>query len=179
MIPNMSLWRPCDSCETAVAWKAALERQNGPTSLVFTRQGLAPQPRDAEQIASIARGGYVLSDSDSTPELIIIATGSEVQLAMDVKNALGDANVIRVVSMPSTDVFDAQDQSYRDAVLPPSVRQRVVIEAGVGDGWYRYCGADGLIIGMTSFGESAPAPDLFKHFGFTVESVVGKVKAWL
>ncbi len=179
MIPNMSLWRPCDSTETAVAWKAALERQNGPTSLVFSRQGLQPQQRNADQVAAIARGGYVLSDSDTTPQVIIIATGSEVQLAMDVKTVLADEIAVRVVSMPSTDVFDAQDQSYRDAVLPASVSLRVVIEAGVGDGWYRYCGIDGLVVCMNSFGESAPAADLFDHFGFTVDAIVDKVKARL
>lgn len=179
MIPNMSVWRPCDSTETAIAWKAAIENQGGPSSLVFTRQGLVPQQRNADQIAAIARGGYVLSDCEKTPELIIIATGSEVQLAMDVKAALAKDVAVRVVSMPSTDVFDAQNQAYRDSVLPASVRQRLVIEAGVSAGWYRYCGVDGLVIGMDSFGESGPAAELFEYFGFSVDAIVEKAKTLL
>ena len=178
MIPNMSLWRPCDSLETAVAWKHAVERNDGPCSLVLTRQGLEPQARSAQQVADVARGGYVLSDCDGSAELIIIATGSEVQLAMDVKASLA-GKAVRVVSMPSTDVFDAQDESYRESVLPGAVRKRLVIEAGVTDGWYKYAGLDGKIIGMSSFGESGPGPEVFEHFGFTVEAISGAAKTLL
>ena len=178
MIPNMSVWRPCDSLETAVAWKHAVERNDGPSSLVLTRQGLEPQSRSAQQVADVARGGYVLSDCDGSAELIIIATGSEVQLALDVKASLGGKSV-RVVSMPSTDVFDAQDESYRESVLPGAVRKRMVIEAGVTDGWYKYVGLDGKIVGMSTFGESGPAPEVFEHFGFTVEAISSAAKSLL
>ena len=178
MIPNMSVWRPCDSLETAVAWKHAVERNDGPSSLVLTRQGLEPQSRSAQQVANVARGGYVLSDCDGSAELIIIATGSEVQLALDVKASLSGKSV-RVVSMPSTDVFDAQDESYRESVLPGAVRKRMVIEAGVTDGWYKYVGLDGKIVGMSTFGESGPAPEVFEHFGFTVEAISSAAKSLL
>ena len=178
MIPNMSVWRPCDSLETAVAWKHAVERNDGPSSLVLTRQGLEPQSRSAQQVADVARGGYVLSDCDGSAELIIIATGSEVQLALDVKASLSGKSV-RVVSMPSTDVFDAQDESYRESVLPGAVRKRMVIEAGVTDGWYKYVGLDGKIVGMSTFGESGPAPEVFEHFGFTVEAISSAAKSLL
>ncbi len=175
--PNMSVWRPCDAVESAVAWKAAIERRDGPTSLIFTRQGLPHQDRSPTQIDSIRRGGYVLSDCDGTPEAIIIATGSEVALAMDAaKELTGKGRKIRVVSMPSTDAFDAQDAAYRESVLPASVTARVAVEAGVPDSWMKYTGLNGRVIGMTTFGESAPAGQLFKHFGFTVENVVNAVE---
>ncbi len=175
--PNMSVWRPCDAVESAVAWKAAVERRDGPTALVFTRQGLAHQERSSEQIDSIRRGGYVLKDGDGEPEAIIIATGSEVALAVDAaKELAAKGRRVRVVSMPSTDVFDAQDESYRESVLPAAVTARVAVEAGVPDYWMKYTGFHGKVIGMTTFGESAPASELFKHFGFTVDNVVKAVE---
>lgn len=171
--PNMSVWRPCDAVETAVAWKAAIERRNGPTALSLSRQNLEHQTRDAQQLANVERGGYVLVDCADKPELIFIATGSEVELAVQAAKALSKkGKQVRVVSMPSTDVFEAQDASYKEAVLPSDVPSRVAIEAGIADYWYKYVGLDGRIVGMTSFGESAPAGDLFKHFGFTVDNVV-------
>jgi len=171
--PNMSVWRPCDAVETAVAWKAAIERRNGPTALSLSRQNLQHQQRDSEQLASVERGGYILVDSADKPELIFIATGSEVELAVQAAKTLSDkGKQVRVVSMPSTDVFEAQDASYKEAVLPSDVPSRVAIEASIADYWYKYVGLDGRIVGMTSFGESAPAGDLFKHFGFTVDNVV-------
>ena len=179
LIPNMSVWRPCDSVETAVAWKASLENQSGPTSLIFTRQALQPQQRTPQQVSDVARGGYVLSDCAGEPELIIIATGSEVELAMQAKSALGDKARVRVVSMPSTDTFDAQDDAYRESVLPSSVRKRLVIEAGIKDGWYKYAGLDGQVIGMSSFGESGPAAEVFEHFGFTTAAVTDAARSLL
>ncbi|HEY9031337.1 MAG TPA: transketolase [Kangiella sp.] len=171
--PNMSVWRPCDAVETAVAWKAAIERRNGPTALSLSRQNLEHQQRDSEQLANVERGGYVLVDCADKPELIFIATGSEVELAIQAAKALSEkGKQVRVVSMPSTDVFEAQDASYKEAVLPSDVPSRVAIEASIADYWYKYVGLDGRIVGMTSFGESAPAGDLFKHFGFTVDNVV-------
>jgi len=170
MIPNMSVWRTCDAVETAVAWKAAIEKKDGPTCLVFSRQNLAHQTRSNEQIANIAKGAYVLKDSDGAPEVIVIATGSEVDLA--VKAAEASAKNVRVVSMPAVDVFEAQDDSYKESVLPAAVSARVVVEAAATDGWYKYVGLNGKVIGMTTFGESAPGPQLFEHFGFTVENVV-------
>lgn len=171
--PNMSTWRPCDQVESAVAWKAAIERKDGPTALIFSRQNLAQQSRDSEQLANIARGGYVLLDCAETPELIFIATGSEVALAVSAAKTLqADGKQVRVVSMPATDVFDAQDKAYREQVLPSSVTKRIAVEAGIADYWYKYVGLHGRIVGMHSFGESAPAGDLFKHFGFTTENVV-------
>ncbi len=174
-IPHNDLWRPCDAVESAVAWKAAIERRDGPSCLVFSRQNLPHQPRSDAQLADIARGGYVLKDSNGTPELILIATGSEVGLAMDAAAQLGDR--VRVVSMPSTDVFDRQDAAYREAVLPKAVRKRVAIEAGVGDFWRKYVGLDGTVIGIDRFGASAPAEKLFPHFGFTVDHVVQAANA--
>jgi len=171
MIPNMTVWRPCDTVETAVAWKAAIEKKDGPTSLILSRQGLPFQERTPEQIASIARGGYILRDCDGTPDLILIATGSEVGLAMGAAEQMSGKKV-RVVSMPSTNIFDAQDAAYREAVLPAAVRARVAIEAGVTGFWRSYVGLDGAVVGIDRFGESAPASDLFKEFGFTVENVV-------
>jgi transketolase len=174
-IPHNDLWRPCDAVESAVAWKAAIERRDGPSCLVFSRQNLPHQSRSDAQLADIARGGYVLKDSAGTPELILIATGSEVGLAMDAAAQLGDR--VRVVSMPSTDVFDRQDATYREAVLPKVVRKRIAIEAGVSDFWRKYVGLDGAVIGIDRFGGSAPAEKLFPHFGFTVEHVVQAAKA--
>jgi len=169
MIPNMTLWRPCDAVETAVAWKAAVEKKNGPTCLIFSRQGLPHQARTDAQIADIAKGGYVLKDCDGTPDAIILATGSEIGLAVEAADKLGKK--IRVVSMPAVDVFEAQDEAYRASVLPKNI-PTVAVEAGIGDAWYKY--ADKVIC-MTTFGESAPAGELFKHFGFTVDNVVKAV----
>jgi transketolase len=175
MIPNMSVWRPCDGVETAVAWKAAIEKKDGPTSLIFSRQGLPHQPRTDAQIANIAKGGYILKDCDGTPDAIIIATGSEVALAMGAAEKLSGKK-IRVVSMPSVDAFEAQDEAYREAVLPAAVTARVAVEAAVTDGWYKYVGLNGKVIGINRFGESAPAGELFKEFGFTVDNVVKAVE---
>lgn len=175
--PNMSLWRPCDMTESAVAWKAALERADGPTALIFTRQALPHQQRDAEQLANVARGAYVLSDCDGEPEAIIIATGSEVKLAMAAQEVLSaKGKKVRVVSMPSTDVFDSQDGDYCESVLPSSVPTRVAVEAAHRDYWYKYVGLDGRIVGMDSFGESAPADALFEYFGITTDAVVEAVE---
>jgi transketolase len=176
-IPNMELWRPCDTVESAAAWIAAVERHDGPTSLVFTRQNLAFQKRDAAQIANIRKGAYVLSEAaGGKPQAVIIATGSEVNLAIEAQKLLAAGGInVRVVSMPSTNVFDKQDQAYRDSVLPKGIK-RVAVEAGVTGGWYKYVGLDGAIVGMDCFGESAPAPELFKHFGFTADNVVAAVK---
>jgi transketolase len=171
--PNMAMWRPCDTTESAVAWKSAIERKDGPSALIFSRQNLACQPRNDKQIQDISRGAYVLSDCEDKPELILIATGSEVQLAVDAQSKLAlQGKKVRVVSMPSTNVFDAQDAAYKESVLPSDVLPRIAIEAGIADFWYKYVGLDGRIIGMDSFGESAPASDLFKFFGFTVERVL-------
>jgi len=176
--PNMSVWRPADAVETAVAWKQALQRRSGPTSLVFSRQNLPHQTRDAQQLQNIERGGYVLEDCDGTPELIVIATGSEVAIARDAVRQLQAGGVkARLVSMPSTDVFDAQDAAYREQVLPATVRKRLAVEAAAADYWYKYVGLDGAVVGMTSFGESAPGGVLMKEFGFTAENVVAKAKA--
>ncbi|QUX97828.1 transketolase [Marinomonas sp. CT5] len=173
MTPNMSVWRPCDAAETAVAWKAGIERREGPTSLVFSRQGLPAQARSAEQLANVAKGAYILKDCAGTPDLILIATGSEVGLAMESADALtAKGKNVRVVSMPSTNVFDAQDAAYKESVLPSSVTKRVAIEAAHTDYWYKYVGFEGAMVGMTTFGESAPGGDLMKHFGFTVDNVV-------
>ncbi|MGL4927382.1 MAG: transketolase [Plesiomonas shigelloides] len=177
LTPNMSTWRPCDQVESAVAWKYAIERQDGPSSLIFSRQNLTQMDRSSEQLANIARGGYVLKDCAGTPELIFIATGSEVELAMQAAEQLtAEGRQVRVVSMPATDVFDKQDAAYRESVLPAAVTARVAVEAGIADFWYKYVGFGGRIVGMTTFGESAPAELLFKEFGFTVENVVAKAK---
>ena len=177
-IPNNDVWRPCDAVESAVAWKQAIVRQDGPSCLVFSRQNLPHQPRTDAQVGEIARGGYVLADADGTPDVILIATGSEVGLATQAKAKL-DAQGIktRVVSMPSTDVFDRQDAAYREAVLPKAVRKRVAVEAATPDFWRKYVGLDGEVIGMTTFGASAPADALYKHFGITVEAVVEAAKS--
>ena len=177
LIPNMSLWRPCDTVETAVAWRMALERHNGPTCLLFSRQNLDFQVRDEQQIQAISRGGYVLRDCEGTPEAIIIATGSEVGLAVDAAARLNSqGRRVRVVSMPSTDVFDTQDVTYKESVLPPLVTARVAVEAGVTPTWVRYVGLQGAVVGIDSFGESAPAEVVFEHFGFTVDNVVATVE---
>ncbi|MEJ6475242.1 transketolase [Pseudoalteromonas piscicida] len=175
--PNLASWRPCDQVESAVAWQQAVERTDGPSALVFTRQGLEQQPRTAQQVAAIKQGGYVLS-CDGEPEIILIATGSEVQLAVESADKLrSEGKKVRVVSMPSTDIFDAQSAQYKESVLPSSVTRRVAIEAGIEDFWYKYVGLNGAIVGMTTFGESAPAGELFKLFGFTVENIVEKANA--
>ncbi|EJL6999520.1 transketolase [Vibrio cholerae] len=180
MTPNMSTWRPCDQVESAVAWKLAIERKDAPSALIFSRQNLAQQPRSAEQVANIAKGGYILKDCAGQPELILIATGSEVELAVAAYEQLSaEGKAVRVVSMPSTDTFDKQDAAYREAVLPAAVTKRIAIEAGIADFWYKYVGFGGRIIGMTSFGESAPAGELFKLFGFTTENVVKQAKELL
>ena len=176
MIPGMSVWRPCDTVESAVAWQAAIEHQDGPSCLIFSRQGLPHQTRSAEQIANIRKGGYILKDCDGTPDVIIIATGSEVALAMGAAEQLVDKK-IRVVSMPSTTVFDAQDDDYRELVLPGNVTARVAVEAAVTDGWYKYVGMNGAVVGIDRFGESAPAGQLFELFGFTVDNVVKAVNS--
>ena len=178
--PNLSTWRPCDAVETAAAWAAAIKRQSGPTALVLSRQNLPHQQRSKQQLADIQRGGYVLKDCEGTPELILIATGSEIGLAVDAAAELTEqGRAVRVVSMPSTDVFDVQDAAYRQAVLPADVTRRIAIEAGHRDFWYKYVGLEGRILGMSTFGESAPADDLFKHFGFTVNNLIATAEELL
>jgi len=175
--PNMVTWRPCDAVESAVAWKAAIERRDGPTALVFSRQGLPHQARSDEQCAAIARGGYVLHEPEGELDGILIATGSEVQLALDAAELLaGKGRKLRVVSMPSPEIFMAQDAAYREAVLPSDVLARVAVEAAHADYWYKFVGLDGRVVGMTSFGESAPAGELMKHFGFTPEVVAETIE---
>jgi transketolase len=173
--PNMVTWRPADATESAVAWKNAVVRQNAPTSLIFSRQGLPALTRTSAQVADIAKGGYILKDSVGTPEVILIATGSEVSLALKAAEGLGDS--VRVVSMPSTNIFDAQDNDYKASVLPPAVTKRVAIEAAHTDFWYKYVGLSGKVVGMTTFGESAPGNVLLEYFGFTVENVVNTVNS--
>ncbi|MEF1204080.1 transketolase [Photobacterium damselae] len=173
LTPNMSTWRPCDQVESAVAWKLAIERKDGPTALIFSRQNLAQQERTEAQVADIAKGGYILKDCEGKPELILIATGSEVELATEAYAKLTvEGRKVRVVSMPATDVFDKQDAAYCEAVLPSDVTARVAIEAGIADYWYKYVGLQGAVIGMSTFGESAPADELFNIYGFTVSNVV-------
>jgi transketolase len=173
--PNLHTWRPCDTVESAVSWKSAIERRDGPAALVFSRQGLTPMPRTGDQVAAISRGGYILKDCDA-PQAILIATGSEVDLAMQAAEQLADKGILaRVVSMPCAEIFSAQDADYRDSVLPPSVRARVAVEALHADYWYKFVGLDGRVVGMTSFGESAPGDVLLKEFGFTVDNVVSNV----
>jgi len=178
MIPNMDVWRACDTVESAVSWKMALENKTGPSCLIFSRQNLDFQKRSAQQLADISRGGYVLKDCAGTPDAIIIATGSEVALAMGAAEQL-KGKKIRVVSMPSTTTFDKQDAAYKESVLPAGVTARVAVEAAVTDGWYKYVGLNGAVVGIDRFGESAPAPELFKYFGFTVENVVKAVNSVL
>jgi transketolase len=176
LIPNLDNWRPCDTVESAVAWEQAIKRRNGPTTLIFSRQNLPYQERTAEQIANIHRGGYVLKDAVGA-KAILIATGSEVDLAVKAADELARQGMpVRVVSMPSTDVFDRQDAAYKAGVLPKGL-PRVAVEAGVTDFWYKYVGLEGAVVGIDTFGESAPAGVLFKHFGFTTEKVVAAVKS--
>lgn len=176
-IPNMDVWRPCDSVESTVSWARSIERKDGPSTLIFSRQNLPFQKRNAATIKLIDRGGYILSEaSDGKPQAIIIATGSEIGLAMSAQQALAESGIsVRVVSMPCTSLFDRQDQAYKDSVLLNGVK-RVAVEAGTADFWYKYVGLEGAVVGMTTFGESAPAGDLFNHFGFTVDNVVKTVK---
>lgn len=178
LIPNMAVWRPCDAVESAVCWQQAVERKDGPSCLIFSRQGLAHQQRTDAQIADIAKGGYVLQDCEGTPDAIIIATGSEVALATGAAEKLSGKKV-RVVSMPSTNLFDAQDAAYRESVLPAAVTARVAVEAAVTDSWYKYVGLNGAVVGIDRFGESAPAGELFEYFGFTVDKVVQTVESVL
>ena len=173
--PNLNTWRPCDTVESAVCWKNAIENRQGPSALVFSRQGLAPMPRTAQQVAAISKGGYVLQDC-TDPQAIIIATGSEVELAVSAADQLANQRVrVRVVSMPCAEIFSAQDADYRDSVLIPTIRARVAVEALHADYWHKFVGIDGRIVGMRSFGESAPGGVLMKEFGFTVENVVVNV----
>lgn len=178
MIPNMDVWRPCDTLETVVAWGNGVGRTTGPTSLILSRQNLPFMARDEATIANVARGGYVLKDV-ANPKVVLIATGSEIELAVNAQAALAEQGIAaRVVSMPSTNVFDRQDAAYKTSVLPKGI-VRVAIEAGVSDFWRKYVGLEGAVVGMDTFGESAPAPELFKHFGFTVDNVVNTVKGVL
>jgi transketolase len=174
-IPHNDLWRPCDAVESAVSWRAAIERKDGPSCLIFSRQNLQHQPRSEAQVADIARGGYVLKDSVGAPELILISTGSEVGITVEAAAKLGDK--VRVVSMPSTNVFDRQSAEYRESVLPKACRKRVAVEAGVTDFWRKYVGLDGAVVGIDSYGASAPAEQLFPYFGFTVDKVVEVAKS--
>jgi transketolase len=180
-IPNNHVWRPCDAVESAMAWKAAIQRKNAPSCLIFSRQNLAHQPRTDAQLTQIERGAYVLADPGSAKfDAILIATGSEVDLAMQAMRALAAENIaVRVVSMPCANVFDGQALEYRESVLPSWCRKRVAVEAGVTDYWRKYVGLDGAVVGIDTFGASAPADALFKHFGFTVERVVAAVKSVL
>jgi transketolase len=180
LIPNLNVWRPCDAVETAVAWKAGIERADGPSAFILSRQNLAPQTRDSEQVANIARGGYVLRDCDGTPDLILIATGSEVGIAMQAAETLsGSGREVRVVSMPCVELFEQQDPAYREAVLPASVRARMAVETGATVGWYKYVGLDGAVVGLDRFGESAPGDALMKYFGFTAENLVSVAESVL
>ena len=177
---NLNTWRPCDQVESAVAWQQAIESETTPSALIFSRQNLAQMDRTPAQLANVKKGGYVLKEGSATPDLIIIATGSEVELAMNTAVALEqEGRKVRVVSMPCTEVFDKQSAEYKESVLPKSVTARMAIEAGVSDFWYKYVGLDGVILGLDSFGESAPAGELFKLFGFTVENAVAKAKTLL
>ncbi|MBS37492.1 MAG: transketolase [Thiotrichales bacterium] len=180
LIPNLAVWRPCDAVESAVAWRSALENYQTPSCLLFTRQNVPHQERTPDQLADISRGGYVLKECNGRPQLIFIATGSEVGLAMEAALALeAEGHKVRVVSVPCTSLFEAQDTAYRDAVLPPEVTARVAIEAGVTSGWRHYVGASGKVIGIDSFGESAPADVVFEHFGFTVDNTIETARAVL
>ncbi|MBZ4784882.1 transketolase, partial [Salmonella enterica subsp. enterica serovar Typhimurium] len=177
LTPNFSTWRPCDQVEAAAGWKLAIERQHGPTALILSRQNLAQVERTPEQVKAIARGGYILKDSGGKPDIILIATGSEMEITLQAAEKLtGEGHNVRVVSLPSTDIFDAQDEAYRESVLPAHVTARVAVEAGIADYWYKYVGLKGAIIGMTGYGESAPADKLFPYFGFTVENIVEKAR---
>ncbi len=178
LIPGMSLWRPADTVESAVAWKLSVERLNGPSCLIFSRQGLQHQERSSAQISNIAKGGYVLHEPSGRPEAVIIATGSEVGIAVEAAKAMSEeGKSIRVVSMPSTDTFDAQDAAYRESVLPKALRVRIAVEAGSTDGWRKYVGLDGDVLGIDTYGESGPAGDVYKHFGITAENLQARVMA--
>ena len=178
MIPNMSVWRPSDAVESAIAWKLAVERSTGPSCLVFSRQSLQHQQRDADQLKAVERGGYVLHEPSDKAAAIIVATGSEVGMAMDAAAKLGESGVpVRVVSMPSTDTFDAQDADYRESVLPSAIRSRVAVEAGCTGGWYKYVGIDGDVVGIDTYGESGPADEVFEHFGLNADALMDRVKA--
>jgi transketolase len=180
LTPNFSTWRPCDQVEAAVGWKLAVERHTGPTALILSRQNLAQMDRTPEQVKAIAKGGYILKDADGKPDIILIATGSEVEITVKAAEKLTqEGHKVRVVSLPSTDIFDAQDEQYRESVLPSDVSARVAVEAGIADYWYKYVGLKGAIVGMTGYGESAPADKLFPYFGFTVENIVEKAKRLL
>ena len=180
LIPNLDVWRPCDAAETAVAWRASLERDNGPSALLLSRQNLPQQPRDAATMANVARGAYVLVDSAQPATVIVIATGSEVGLAREVVSVLtADGHAVRLVSMPCAEAFARQDAAYRDSVLPPGVRKRIAIEAGSTDFWYRYVGLDGAVIGLDHFGASAPAGALFELFGLTAAKATATARALL
>jgi len=174
--PNLSTWRPADSVETAAAWRFAIESTDKPTALILTRQGLPVQPRSAEQLQAVSKGAYILREADDL-QAIIIATGSEVELAMEAADRLNGK--VRVVSMPSADVFEAQADAYKESVLPAAVRNRVAIEAAKTDFWFKYVGLDGKVVGIDSFGESAPAGDLFKHFGITSDRLIEVVEGLL
>ena len=178
--PNISVWRPCDSVEAAVAWQAAIERRDGPTALVFTRQSVRHQDRGDEQVDAIARGGYVLVDCEGEPEIVVIATGSEVAVSAEAVGALQqDGIAARLVSLPSVDVFERQDEAWRESVLPSNLRKRVAVEAGAVDYWRKIVGLDGCVVGMTTFGESAPGGVLMEHFGFTAERVAEAARSLL
>ncbi len=180
MIPNMHVWRPCDTVETMVAWGEALSQAKTPSCLVFSRQNLKHLERNALTVKHIKCGGYILRSNTAIPEIVIIATGSEVELGLLAYEELIKQNkLVQLVSMPSTSVFDQQDNAYKKAVLPYSAKYRVAIEAGVSDSWYKYVGLDGLIIGIDQFGESAPAKDLFAHFGFTLPQVMSKIEQYI
>ena len=176
LIPNLDVWRPCDGVETAVAWSESVRRRNGPSAFILSRQGLPHQMRSAEALAGIARGGYVLRDCEGTPEAIIMATGSEVGLALEAAMSLeAEGCAVRVVSMPCLEAFERQDRAYRDSVLPPHVTRRVAVEAGTTSGWAGYVGSEGSVLGLDTFGESAPGNELFEHFGFTAGNLKGLV----
>ncbi|MGD8275978.1 MAG: transketolase C-terminal domain-containing protein, partial [Thiohalocapsa sp.] len=180
LTPRMSTWRPCDAVESAVAWKLALQRTGGPSALIFSRQGAPHMPRTDDQIRAIERGAYVLQDCDGTPDAIIIGTGTEVELAVKAAEQLGEqGRKVRVVSMPSMDAFDAQDAAYREAVLPDAVKARVAVEAGVSNLWPKYVGMHGKVVGVDTFGESAPAGDVYKALGVTAEAVADAVNSLL
>tara|TARA_R110002167_G_scaffold131305_1_gene315038 strand:- start:7 stop:648 length:642 start_codon:yes stop_codon:yes gene_type:complete len=180
LTPNMITWRPCDTVETAVAWKSAITREDGPSSLIFSRQNLAHQDRSEQQISDIHKGGYILKEPHLPPVALIIATGSEIELAMSAADALGEKGVpVRVISMPAPQLFDMQSTEYRNSVIPTDVRARVAVEAAHKDYWYKYVGIDGNVVGMDNFGDSAPAAAIFKERGFTVENVMQKVECLL
>jgi transketolase len=175
----MSVWRPCDSVETAVSWKASIERHDGPTALVFSRQGLKHQPRELEQVSAISRGAYILEDCAGHPAVIIISTGSEISICREATKELhAEGIAVRLVSMPCADIFDAQDDDYKEIVLPKSVQRRLAVEAASSQYWAKYVGLQGKVIGLDRFGESAPGAVLMKHFGFTVDNVITTVKSF-